>query len=199
MTPTEDFVWKVAGAAGEGIMTTGLLFSKTCARHGWYIFDYTEYPSLIRGGHNTYQVAAGKNPIYSQKEKVDLLIALNQDGIEQHQEEVGENSLLVFDQEHQKIEIEKYNLAAKLIDLPMVRLAKEAGGEELMANNVALGASVYLLGLDLDVLIRSLLMFLPTKVKKSLLSINKPPAPVIILSKSKHNHNYQLVNSHQTI
>src|SRR3990167_8293191 len=152
MTPTEDFVWKVAGAAGEGIMTTGLLFSKTCARHGWYIFDYTEYPSLIRGGHNTYQVAAGKNPIYSQKEKVDLLIALNQDGIEQHQEEVGENSLLVFDQEHQKIEIEKYNLAAKLIDLPMVRLAKEAGGEELMANNVALGASIYLVGLDLEIL-----------------------------------------------
>src|SRR3989338_6665790 len=152
MTPTEDFVWKVAGAAGEGIMTTGLLFSKTCARHGWYIFDYTEYPSLIRGGHNTYQVAAGKNPIYSQKEKVDLLIALNQDGIEQHKEEVGKNSLLVFDHEHQKIEIEKYNLAAKIIDLPMARLAKEAGGEEVMANNVALGASVYLLGLDLEVL-----------------------------------------------
>ncbi|KKR56314.1 MAG: hypothetical protein UU05_C0025G0017, partial [Candidatus Curtissbacteria bacterium GW2011_GWA1_40_47] len=37
--------WKVAGYAGEGIMTTGLLFSKTASRHGWYIFDYPEYPS----------------------------------------------------------------------------------------------------------------------------------------------------------
>src|SRR3990167_10948764 len=152
MLAKQSFVWKVAGAAGEGIMTTGLLFSKTCARHGLYIFDYTEYPSLIRGGHNTYQVHAASDPVFAQRNAVDLLIALNEDGVELHLEELGRDSLLVFDGENQKIEFEKYNLAAKLIDLPMVRLAKEAGGEELMANNVALGASVYLLGLDLDVL-----------------------------------------------
>src|SRR3989344_727119 len=144
----ESFVWKVAGAAGEGIMTTGLLLSKTCARHGLYIFDYTEYPSLIRGGHNTYQVHASKTPIYAQRSTVDLLIALNEEGIKFHQEELTENSLLIYDSKQSKTEIAKYNLKAETIDLPMIDLAKEAGGKEVMANNVALGASIYLLGLD---------------------------------------------------
>lgn len=152
MTTKESFVWKVAGAAGEGIMTTGLLFSKTCARHGLYIFDYTEYPSLIRGGHNTYQVHASKEPVFAQRNTVDLLIALNKEGVELHLEELSADSLLFFDQEHQKIEPEKYKLKAKFIDLPMIRLAKEAGGEAIMANNVALGASIYLAGLDLEIL-----------------------------------------------
>src|SRR3989344_1803792 len=152
MLAKQSFVWKVAGAAGEGIMTTGLLFSKTCARHGLYIFDYTEYPSLIRGGHNTYQVHTATDPVFAQKNTVDLLIALNKEGIELHLKELSTDSLLVFDTEHQKIEPEKYNLKAKLLDLPMIRLAKESGGEEVMANNVALGASVYLAGLDLTVL-----------------------------------------------
>src|SRR3990167_533041 len=152
MLAKQSFVWKVAGAAGEGIMTTVLLFSKTCARHGLYIFDYTEYPSLIRGGHNTYQVHTATDPVFAQKNTVDLLIALNKEGIELHLKELSTDSLLVFDTEHQKIEPEKYNLKAKLLDLPMIRLAKESGGEEVMANNVALGASVYLAGLDLTVL-----------------------------------------------
>lgn len=148
----QNFVWKVAGAAGEGIMTTGLLFSKVCARHGLKIFDYTEYPSLIRGGHNTYQVHAGHNMVNTHENKTNLLIALNKEGVEFHMDELNENSMVLFDRENDKIEIEKYNLRAKSIDLPMVKLAKEAGGKEVMANNVTLGASIYLLGLDLSVL-----------------------------------------------
>jgi len=148
----ESFNWKVAGFAGEGIVTTGLLFSKTCARHGWYIFDYPEYPSLIRGGHNTYQVHAGKNPVYCQKITLDVLIALNKESLVVHQDELDENSVVIYDQEDDDIDINRYHLAAKSINLPMTRLASEAGGEKVMGNNVALGASIYLLGLDLEVL-----------------------------------------------
>lgn len=148
----QDFVWKVAGAAGEGIMTTGLLLSKTIARHGWYIFDYTEYPSLIRGGHNTYQVHARNTPVHSQKSTVDILVAINIDGLDLHKDELTPNSIVLYDKEDDKIAIENYHLTAKAIDLPMVKLAQGFGGKEVMGNNVALGASVYLLGLDLAIL-----------------------------------------------
>lgn len=50
--------WKIGGEAGYGIMTSGLIFAKVCSRAGLHVFDHTEYPSLIRGGHNTYQVHA---------------------------------------------------------------------------------------------------------------------------------------------
>jgi len=149
---SESLNWKVAGFAGEGIMTTGLLFSKTASRHGWYIFDYPEYPSLIRGGHNTYQVHAGKNHIHSQKIALNLLVALNRDALEFHRDELDENSLIIYDQEDDNIDIEKYNLPGKSANLPMIRLASEVGGERVMGNNVALGASIFALGLDLGIL-----------------------------------------------
>ena len=145
----QSLAWKVAGAAGEGIMTTGLLLSKTFARHGWYIFDYTEYPSLIRGGHNTYQIHTAKNPVFAQKSKVDVLVALNKDGLTLHQSELSQTSAVIYDSEHDKIDATEFNLRGKLFNLPMRSLAKEAGTDEVMANNVALGASIYLLGLDL--------------------------------------------------
>ena len=144
--------WKVAGYAGEGIMTTGLLFSKTASRHGWDIFDYPEYPSLIRGGHNTYQVHASQNPIYSQKIAIDVLVALNRDALELHQNELTENSVVIYDHNQCKTEISEFLPKANIIDVPFINLAKESGGKEVMANNVALGASIYLLGFDLKIL-----------------------------------------------
>src|SRR3989344_5948873 len=106
----ESFVWTVAGAAGEGIMTTGLLFSKTCSRHGLYIFDYSEYPSLIRGGHNTYQVHFGMKPVFCQKSKIDVLVALDKKSLELHKDELTADSIILYDKETQKAQIEEYGL-----------------------------------------------------------------------------------------
>ncbi|MCX6732835.1 MAG: 2-oxoacid:acceptor oxidoreductase family protein [Candidatus Roizmanbacteria bacterium] len=60
-----QYTWKIGGEAGFGIMTTGLLFSKIAARRGHYIFDFVEYPSLIRGGHNAYEVNVSDEPVSS--------------------------------------------------------------------------------------------------------------------------------------
>lgn len=148
----ETLNWKVGGPAGEGIMTTGLIFSKTIARHGLKVFDYTEYPSLITGGHNTYQVYASKYFATSQYQKLDVLVALDKPTLELHLDELTENSLVLFDAEDDKIKIEEHSLECKTFNLPMVRLAKESGGSRVMANNVALGASMFLFGLDLSAL-----------------------------------------------
>ncbi|MDH5533413.1 MAG: 2-oxoacid:acceptor oxidoreductase subunit alpha [Candidatus Pacebacteria bacterium] len=144
--------WKVGGPAGEGIMTTGLIFSKTIARHGIKVFDYTEYPSLITGGHNTYQVYASQNSATSQYQKLDVLIALDKPTLDLHHDEFYDNTLVIYDAQDDKINIEEHNLPVKNFNLPMVQLATESGGSRLMANNVALGASMFLFGLDLEIL-----------------------------------------------
>lgn len=71
-----EFNWKISGAAGEGIKVSGLILAQTAFRQGYYVHGYTEYPSLIRGGLNTFQVAASTKPIFSQKSKFDLEISL---------------------------------------------------------------------------------------------------------------------------
>lgn len=145
--------WKVGGAAGEGIMTTGLIFSKVVSRHGWQVFDYTEYPSLITGGHNTYQVYAQAASATSQVKWLDVLVAMDKNTLGLHNDELSDQSVILYDSQDDKIRIEDFTgLKGRKIDLPMVSLAQQAGGTRLMANNVALGASIYLFGLDLGVL-----------------------------------------------
>jgi len=55
---SDSFSWKIGGEAGFGIVTSGAIFAKACLRAGMSVFDYMEYPSLIRGGHTTYQITA---------------------------------------------------------------------------------------------------------------------------------------------
>jgi len=144
--------WKVGGPAGEGIMTTGLIFSKALSRSGLKVFDYTEYPSLITGGHNTYQVYASEHFATSQYQELDVLIALDKATLDLHLDEITENTLVIFDKEDDKINIEEHGLNARTFNLPMVKLAQESGGSKLMANNVALGATMFVFGLDLQIL-----------------------------------------------
>lgn len=64
---SDSFSWKIGGEAGFGIVTSGSIFAKTCLRTGMSVFDYMEYPSLIRGGHNTYQLTAKRLEITNDK------------------------------------------------------------------------------------------------------------------------------------
>ncbi|MFQ6055430.1 MAG: 2-oxoacid:acceptor oxidoreductase subunit alpha [Methanosarcinales archaeon] len=148
-----NLTWKMGGEAGYGIMSAGLIFSKTCSRGGLYVVDTNEYPSLIRGGHNTHQVRVSNKEIYSLEKKVNLLVALNRETIDMHKEELTSGGGIIYDGE--KINIETQELRKDDINLysvPLDRLVKEAGGIEVMKNNVALGASVALLDYDFEIL-----------------------------------------------
>ena len=71
------FNLKISGAAGEGIKVAGLIFAQTAFRQGLYVHGYTEYPSLIRGGLNTFQVSASIQPVLAPEAKFNLEISLN--------------------------------------------------------------------------------------------------------------------------
>lgn len=144
--------WKIAGLAGGGIAVTGTLFAKLCMRHGLRVFTYGEYPSLIRGGHNTIQVTADENQATTQKRNVDVLIALNADGIKLHLAELSKDSIVLIDKTQTKLDWDQLNIPATVVDLPMYSTSVETTGGGLAANVVALGASVYLLGLDIKFL-----------------------------------------------
>lgn len=68
---------KIAGPAGTGIKSGGQILSKTLISLGFHIFDYTEYPSLVRGGYNAYFVSFSIDKVYSIHQKVDLDISIN--------------------------------------------------------------------------------------------------------------------------
>lgn len=148
----QSITWKIGGQAGFGIMTTGLMFSKMVLRSGFHVFDYVEYPSLIRGGHNVYEVRYSAGEVFSQERKIDLLIALNRETFTLHKNELKEGGAVVFDGDNQKIDSSEMPPNTILLPVPFLKIVKEAGANTLMQNNVALGASAAILGFSEEVL-----------------------------------------------
>ena len=137
----------VGGEAGFGIMTTGLSFSKIASRSGYSVLDYVEYPSLIRGGHNAYQVTFDSEPVQSLKETIDVIICLNKQTYDLHKHKLSKIGVVVFDPED--FEPESGVVA---IPVPFRQILTEHQGQSIMKNTIALGASLAVMGGDLGLL-----------------------------------------------
>jgi 2-oxoglutarate/2-oxoacid ferredoxin oxidoreductase subunit alpha len=145
MTHKQSLSWKIGGEAGFGIKASGTMLGKIFMRAGYEVFDYTEYPSLIRGGHNTFQVCVADQAINSIAHGLDILVALNQETIDKHLAELSPAGLLIFDQDQVKFKKAKINS----LGIPLTELAKQAGGD-IMRNVVAIGATLALVKQNLS-------------------------------------------------
>lgn len=142
-----DFSVLVGGEAGFGIMTTGALFSRIATRSGYNIFDYVEYPSLIRGGHNAYIVHVSEEEIHCLKSTIDFLVCLNKDTFTLHKHQLTQSSYIIYDPEEFEPEGEY-----KRISVPFKKILTELKGQVVMKNTIALGSLLALLGTGLDIL-----------------------------------------------
>ena len=72
-----EFNVRISGPAGSGVKIAGQILGQALLKQGYYVHGYTEYPSLIRGGCNTFQIHAAKTPLYSQISKFTLDLNLD--------------------------------------------------------------------------------------------------------------------------
>ncbi len=143
----------VGGEAGAGITRSGFLFAKTCLRGGLYVFGANDYQSLIRGGHNFYTVRADTEPVYSQADTIDLLIALNKETITLHKDELVPHGGIIYDGTQVTITPEELGRNdLKLYPIPLRKTVKNLEGPQIMENTVALGAANALLNYDQQIL-----------------------------------------------
>lgn len=147
-----DIQWLIGGEAGYGIMTTGMMISKIFSRLGLSVFDYVEYPSLIRGGHNAYYVRGSDEQIYSQKRPVDIVVALNRETIDLHKHELAPKAAIIYDNESFEVKPDEFKVEVELFPIPLLKIAKEQGADKIMINTVAIGASLALFSDDFLVL-----------------------------------------------
>src|SRR5437868_2544499 len=97
MAKLEFISLKIGGQAGQGIKSAGLMFAKLATRSGYHIYSYTEYPSLIRGGHNAMQINISTDEVTAPSMRTDLLVALNQETITKHMKEIPSGGGIIFD------------------------------------------------------------------------------------------------------
>ena len=145
------FLWKIGGEAGFGIMTSGLAFSKIATRLGYHIFDYVEYPSLIRGGHNSIEVIVSEKEVSALQNTIDVLVCLNEDTFKFHSDRLTRESVVIYDPEEFEFDGNYIRVA-----VPFSKILKEEKGEGVMKNTISLGASLAVLGGDPTVLFEML-------------------------------------------
>lgn len=142
---------KIGGQAGYGIMSTGAILGKACSRGGLYVCCDIQYPSLIRGGHNSYLLRVSEEEIFSFNKNVDLLVALNRETIDLHKDKLTKGSAIIYDGDIVKCTKKEISKDIFLAAVPLSKIANEHGGE-VMRNTVSLGAVIAITGYDFQLL-----------------------------------------------
>jgi 2-oxoglutarate ferredoxin oxidoreductase subunit alpha len=142
--------WKVGGEAGYGIMTVGEIFSKTFIKGGYHVVAHTEYPSLIRGGHNTFQLRIDAQRVRAPIRPVDVLVALNAETIDQDLDDVVAGGLVIYDAKSAKVPPKREDIT--WCDVPLIQLVTGLHLPKVATNMTAMGASVGVIGYDMTML-----------------------------------------------
>jgi 2-oxoglutarate ferredoxin oxidoreductase subunit alpha len=140
METINDMTIKIAGAAGQGLESSGAGFSEALAQGGLHIFGFQDYMSRIRGGLNFFQVRVHEQPLYCHEDKVHIFLPLNKEALETYQDEVVKGGGIIYDED---LKVDRRTISSrgrKAMPVPLLEIAKEHG-ERVMANTAALGAA----------------------------------------------------------
>ena len=139
--------WKVGGQQGEGIESTGEIFSMALSRQGFYLYGYRHFSSRIKGGHTNNKIRVSTKPMNSISDDLDILVAFDQETIDVNHHELSSGGVIIGDSKFSPSLPE--GCSARLYAVPFTEIATELG-TSLMKNMVAVGASSALLGLQAE-------------------------------------------------
>lgn len=140
--------WKVGGQQGEGIESTGEIFSIALNRLGYYLYGYRHFSSRIKGGHTNNKIRVSTTQIRSISDDLDILVAFDQETIDVNFHELRDGGIVIADAKFDPTIPENSNVT--LYAVPFTEIATELG-TSLMKNMVAIGASSAVLDLDIEV------------------------------------------------
>jgi 2-oxoglutarate/2-oxoacid ferredoxin oxidoreductase subunit alpha len=140
--------WKVGGQQGEGIESTGEIFSIALNRLGYYLYGYRHFSSRIKGGHTNNKIRVSTTQVRSISDDLDILVAFDQETIDVNYKELHENGVIMADTKFDPKKPE--DTQASLYAVPFTEIATELG-TSLMKNMVAIGATSAVLDLDIKV------------------------------------------------
>jgi len=137
VSSVHDIVIRIGGESGEGVISTGELLTLAAARAGFWVYTFRTYPAEIKGGHAVFQLRVSDKPLHSHGDSLNALLAFNQEGYDNHHQDLGADGTVVFDTEQVDESTVK---ESRQFGLPLSRIAKEEIKMPLAKNMVALGA-----------------------------------------------------------
>ncbi|PIQ82581.1 MAG: pyruvate ferredoxin oxidoreductase, partial [Candidatus Omnitrophica bacterium CG11_big_fil_rev_8_21_14_0_20_64_10] len=130
-------VFRFGGEGGEGVISTGDLFTTALARSGMEIYTFRSYPAEIKGGHAMLQVRVSDEQLLSRGDSVDVLVAFNKEAYDRHYRDLRDGGVLVYDNTDFLPEEDTRTVK---YPIPFAKIAAETIGVRLTKNMVCLGA-----------------------------------------------------------
>ncbi len=158
----DEFSVLVGGRAGDGINEAGMIIARLFNQLGYCLYQYLDYPSLIRGGHNFTIVRASDKKIGAHRDEVNFLLALNQETIDRHKWRLMESSVVIYDSDEVKSPV------AGGFGLPLKTIAKDAGAPPIAKNAGLIGAFSKASGIEWDVTEQVLRKEIPKSIDENL-------------------------------
>jgi 2-oxoglutarate ferredoxin oxidoreductase subunit alpha len=128
------------GSAGDGAKEAAINFGRLVAKYGYDFFISVEYPSLIRGGHNYARITFGAGEIKIDENKLDALVAVNNETVLLHKKELKSKGLIFADVQTEE---------KPIVIIPALDWAKENKLPAITRISAFLGALVYYFNFDL--------------------------------------------------
>jgi len=156
------FSIKFGGESGQGIKVTAKILYKAFKTLGLYVFAYSEYPSLIKGGHNTFQIDLSDNKISSVSEKYDLGFFLNKNSADTELKKLKPEGTVFLD-ETTKNSLENQNMNARLVAININEIILQSNLKQITKNTVFAGLIWKFLDLDINILKNSIIRVFSNK------------------------------------
>ncbi|WP_100330981.1 2-oxoacid:acceptor oxidoreductase subunit alpha [Bacillus xiapuensis] len=141
----EQLSWKVGGQQGEGIESTGEIFSMALNRLGYFLYGYRHFSSRIKGGHTNNKIRVSTTPVRAVADDLDILVAFDQETIDVNYKELQDGGIMIADAKFDPVKPE--DSSADFYAVPFTEIATELG-TSLMKNMVAVGATCAIIDLD---------------------------------------------------
>ncbi len=134
-----ELIVRISGTAGQGVISSGDIFSLSVARAGYYVTTFRSFPAEIRGeGQCAYQFRMSEEKVLTTSDNCDVLIAFTEDAVLTNIEQLKTGGILIVDSDTVTNEFEDYNEITKYY-VPLSTIAKEKANSERSKNMVALG------------------------------------------------------------
>jgi len=85
----------IGGKAGQGINKVSEIVSRVLIGLGYFTFNYRDYPSLVRGGHNFNVLCVSDERVGSIGSVLDVIVAMDDKTVELHKDELKEGGEII--------------------------------------------------------------------------------------------------------
>jgi len=136
----ERWEFRLSGSGGQGLITAGIILGEAAVLEGREVVQSQSYGPEARGGASKAEVIIDTKKInYPKVVLPDIILAMSQEAAQKYGSEIKENGIIVIDSS--MVDEFKHDYA-KVLKIPITKLAKDEVGKTFTANIIAIAVLV---------------------------------------------------------